>query len=220
MSNLIRADLHMHTYFSKDSGASPKSIVDRCVKMGINCIAITDHDNIEGAIEVKDMAPFDVIIGEEVSSLSGDIIGLFLNDLIPGNLTPLETAQAIKSQGGLVMVPHPFDRIRPSAITMEAFNEILPYIDIIETFNARNIFGKDDDKAIEMAKEHHIIFAVSSDAHTAAELGRTYNSMERFDGTPAGFKVSLANAELITKRANFFLRFAPSYARLRGKLRL
>ena len=217
---MLKVDLHIHSQFSNDSRATPAQIVDMCIRHGINCVSITDHDSIKGALEIQKIAPFTVIIGSEVKSLSGDIIGLFLKEDIPRNLTPIETAQAIKSQHGLVMIPHPFDRVRPSAITMEAFNEILPHIDIIETFNARNIFGKDDDKAIKMAKQHNIIFAVSSDAHTAAELGRTYNSMERFDGTPAGFKVSLANAEFITKRANFFLRFAPSYARLRGKLRL
>ena len=216
---MLQVDLHIHTHFSRDSGATPQSIVDRCLKTGLNCIAITDHNTIKGALEVDRIAPFGVIIGEEVKSSAGDIIGLFLKEDIPAHLSPLATAQAIRSQEGLVMVPHPFDRIRPSAIKRAAFEEVLPYIDILETFNARNLFKGDDHKAIATAEKHELLFAVASDAHTAQELGRTYNEMPEFDGTPEGFKEALAQATLVTKRTNFFLRFAPAYARIRKGLR-
>ncbi|MFB3092520.1 MAG: PHP domain-containing protein, partial [Dehalococcoidia bacterium] len=100
---MLRADLHIHTNYSPDSGATPKSIVDQCLRTGLNCIAITDHNTIDGALEVQRIAPFKVIVGEEVKSSAGDIIGLFLKEAIPRNLTPLETVQAIKAQGALVM---------------------------------------------------------------------------------------------------------------------
>jgi len=211
---LLRADLHIHTIYSKDSGATPKSIVDQCLKAGLDCIAITDHNSIQGALEVQRMAPFKVIVGEEVKSSHGDIIGLFLKEEIPSLMAPLETAQAIKAQDGLVMVPHPFDRVRPSALGWDIFQELAPWVDIIETFNARNLFEGDDNRAVEAARKYGLLFAVVSDAHTAKELGRTYNEMPDFDGSPQGFKEALAQATLVTRRTPFVYRLAPAYARL------
>ena len=212
---MLRADLHVHTSYSKDSGATPGSVVEQCVKKGLNCVAVTDHNTIEGALVVQKQAPFSVIIGEEVKSTAGDVIGLFLKKQVSAGLTPVETAQAIKEQGGLVMVPHPFDRVRPSAVGMDAFEEIAPHVDIVETYNARNLFGKDDDKAMAVAEKYGLIFAVASDAHTAGELGRTYNEMPDFDGTPQGFLKALSQATLVTNRTRVVHRFAPAYARLR-----
>ena len=216
---MLRADLHVHTHYSTDSGATPKSIVERCLETGLNCIAITDHNTIQGALEMQGTAPFTVIVGEEVKSLAGDIIGLFLKEEVPRHLTPLETVKAIKAQGGLAMIPHPFDRVRPSALGWAAFEEVAPHVDVIETFNARNLFSGDDNKAIEAADKYGLLFAVVSDAHTAMELGRTYNEMPDFDGTPQGFKEALSRATLVTKRTKFILRFAPAYARLRRPFR-
>ena len=216
---MIRADLHIHTSYSKDSGATPGSVVGQCVKTGLNCVAVTDHDTIEGALVVQKQAPFSVIVGEEVKSTAGDVIGLFLKEQVAAGLTPVETARAIKEQGGLVMVPHPFDRVRPSAIGMDAFEEIAPNVDIVETYNARNLFGKDDGKAMAVAEKYGLIFAVASDAHTAGELGRTYNEMPDFDGTPQGFLEALSQATLVTNRTRVVHRFAPAYARLRRTFR-
>ena len=215
---MLKVDLHIHSHFSNDSRATPAQIVDMCVRQGINCVSITDHDSIKGALEIQKIAPFTVIIGSEVKSLSGDIIGLFLKEDIPRNLTPIETAQAIKSQHGLVMVPHPFDRVRSSALGEKAFLEILEYVDIVECFNARNFFGADDKKAQQMAERYNFISAVASDAHTANELGRTYQTMPEFDGTPEGFKLSLAKAKRITKRARLKSRFAPTYAKIANRV--
>jgi predicted metal-dependent phosphoesterase TrpH len=188
--------------------------VDQCLKTGINCIAITDHNTIDGAMEVQRIAPFKVIVGEEVKSSAGDIIGLFLKEEIPRKLTPLETVQAIKAQGALVMMPHPFDRVRPSAIGWDAFETVAPHVDIIETFNARNLFNRDDARAIEVAEKYGLVYAVVSDAHTAKELGRTYNEMPDFDDTPQGFMKALSQATLVTKRTKIVYRFAPAYAKL------
>lgn len=212
---MIRADLHIHTKYSKDSGATPKSIIDKCIETGLTCIAITDHNTIQGALEMQASTSIKVIVGEEIKSSAGDIIGLFINDEVPPNLTPLETIQAIKDQGGIAMIPHPFDRVRPSALSWAAFQEVAPHVDVIETFNARNLFRADDTKAMEMAALYRLMIACVSDAHTAMEIGGTYNEMPDFDGTTEGFKGSLSQATLVTKRANFLLRFAPAYARLR-----
>ena len=217
---MLKADLHMHTHFSHDSGAPSKSIVERCIKTGVNCIAVTDHNNIRGALEVRSIAPFQVIIGEEIKSSAGDIIGLFLKEEIPRGLSPQETVEAIKSQGGLVMVPHPFDRLRPSAIKYEALKEILPQVDIMEAFNAHNLLMRDNDRAEKFSRDHDLVAAAVSDSHTPLELGRTFMEMPEFDGTPEGFKRSLLEARLVTKRANHVLRFTTVYIKLRRLLRL
>ncbi len=217
---MLKADLHMHTHFSHDSGAPSKSIVERCIKTGVNCIAVTDHNNIRGALEVRSIAPFQVIIGEEIKSSAGDIIGLFLEEEIPRGLSPQETVEAIKSQGGLVMVPHPFDRLRPSAIKYEALKEILPKVDIMEAFNAHNLLMRDNDRAEKFSRDHDLVAAAVSDSHTPLELGRTFMEMPEFDGTPEGFKRSLLQARLVKKRANHVLRFTTVYIKLRRLLRL
>ena len=192
--------------------------MDRCLRTGLNCIAVTDHNTIKGALEVRDAAPFPVIVGEEVKSASGDIIGLFLNETIPKGMSALDTVDAIKSQGGLVLVPHPFDRFRSSAIGMEALLEILPHVDAIESFNAHNLLARDNRRAEEFTAEKQVIAAACSDSHTPLELGRTYMEMEEFDGTPEGFLDSLSRATLVKRRCNQALRLSPMAVKARRAL--
>ena len=212
---MIKVDLHTHTHRSPDSGASPESVVERCLKTGLDCIAVTDHNTIQGALEVQSISPFPVIIGEEIKSSAGDIIGLFIQEEVPKGLSPTDTVAAIEDQGGLVMVPHPFDRFRPSAIEYEALQQILPRVDILETFNAHNLLMRDNERAAEFAMEHRLVTAAVSDSHTPLELGHTYMAVPDFDGTPQGLKEALAQATPINKRANPFLRFATVYVKLK-----
>ena len=216
---MLKMDLHMHTHFSHDSGAPSKSIVNRCVKAGLNYIAVTDHNSIRGALEVRDLAPFPVIVGEEIKSSGGDIIGLFLEEEVPRGLSPMDTVDAIKQQGGLVMVPHPFDRYRPSAIKDQALRDILDHVDILEAFNAHDLLMRDNDKAAFFCREHGLLAAAVSDSHTPLELGRTYMEIPEFDGTPEGFKDALSRARLITRRANHILRLTTVYMKLRRLFR-
>ena len=218
-SRVLKVDLHMHTHFSYDSGAPSKSIVDRCVKTGLNCIAVTDHNNIRGALEVSSIAPFRVIIGEEIRSTGGDIIGLFLKEAVPKGLSPLDTVDAIKAQGGLVMVPHPFDRLRPSAIKHAALQQILPYVDIIEAFNAHDLLMRDNEKAAAFGHEHNLTPAAVSDSHTPMELGRTFMEVPDFDGTPELFLDALSRARLTTRRANQILRLTTVYVKFKRLFR-
>ena len=104
---MLRADLHTHTYFSRDALTSPEKYVQACHKRGINCVAVTEHNNIAGALAVEKIAPFTVIIGEEARTAEGEIIGLFLHEEVPGGLSPEETVNRIKEQGGLGGGPPP-----------------------------------------------------------------------------------------------------------------
>ena len=216
---MLKVDLHMHTHFSHDSGAPSKSIVDRCIRTGLSCIAVTDHNTIQGALEVRSIAPFPVIVGEEIKSSEGDIIGLFLKEDVPKGLSPLDTVEAIRSQGGLVMVPHPFDRFRPSAIKHRALQEILPYVDIMEAFNAHDLLMRDNERAAAYTRDNHLVAAAVSDSHTPLELGHTYMEIQEFDGTPGGLKAALARACLVTRRANRLLRLTTVYVKLKRAFR-
>src|SRR5713226_6792033 len=140
----IRADLHSHTHFSRDGLTTPERYVDRAVATGITCAAVSDHNNIDGANAVRRLAPFKVIISEEIRSTEGEIIGYFLHDPIPKRMTPEETVRAIREQRGIVGVPHPFDRFRDSPLTLDALNRIVDDVDVIEVFNARNLVQRDN----------------------------------------------------------------------------
>ncbi len=212
-----RTDLHIHTHHSPDSNASAASIVHRCLKRGLDFIAITDHNTIEGVEEVQRIAPFTVIVGEEIKSAGGDIIGLFLQEEISPLLSPIETAEAIKAQGGLVMVPHPFDRLRSSALGQSHMEEILSLVDIIESFNAHNLFDWDNQKARNFASQHGLPEAVVSDAHSPLELGHTYLELPPFDCTAEGLKEALSRGRQITKKVSPLLRFTPAFAKLKRR---
>ncbi len=181
---------------------SPEKLVSRCLRTGLNCLAVTDHDEIEGALAVRELAPFRVIVGEEVCSADGEITGLFLRERVPPGLPARETALRIKEQGGLVSIPHPFDRFRSRVITAGGLRDVLPHADIVEVFNSRNSLDADNLKARELAEARGLLGSAVSDAHTPLEVGRTYVEMPDFDGTPAGFLAALAGGRLVTNKTS------------------
>ncbi|MCH8309732.1 MAG: PHP domain-containing protein [Chloroflexi bacterium] len=215
---MLKADFHMHTHFSPDSEMAPERLVRRCKKVGLNCIAVTDHNTTEGAFEVRELADFTVIIGEEVGTSEGEVTGLFLEETIPRGLTPLETAKRIKEQGGLVSLPHPFDRFRREVITRPGLEEVLPYADIVEVFNSRNNMDADNRKAYEFAQEHGLLTSGVSDAHTTFELGRTYVEMPDFDGTPEGFKVALAQGTIHGRKMTPMIHAVTTFTKIKKRL--
>ena len=148
----IRADFHIHTKFSPDSRFKITDLIKACLRENLNLIAVTDHHTIEGAQQIQNEAPFPVIIGQEILSSDGEIIGLFLERVIQSNLSAKDTVKAIKDQGGFVQIPHPFDRFRNNHINQKALFEILNDVDIIEIFNARTIMTNDINKSISKIK--------------------------------------------------------------------
>ena len=215
---MLRVDLHMHTQFSPDSLVSPERLVARCQKVGLNCIAVTDHNTTEGARVVKNIAPFLVIVGEEVRTSEGEVTGLFLTETIPEGLSIVETARRIKDQGGLVSIPHPFDRFRGEVISRRGLDEVVQYADIVEVFNARNNLSADDRKALDFAREHGLLTSGVSDAHTTMELGRTYVEMPDFDGTPEGFKLALSKGKIVGRRTSPLIHIVTSLTKIRTRL--
>lgn len=212
----LRMDLHVHTYYSPDALTSPAKLVAACQARGINCIAVTEHDSIRGALAIREACPFKVIVGEEVRTSDGEIIGLFLEEEVPPRLSAEETVRRIKDQGGLVSIPHPFDRLRRKSLGEGALLRIVDQVDIIEAFNARITFGSDNERARRFAQEHGLVATAVSDAHTPGELGASYVEVPDFDG-PEAFLQSLKHGKLVTRTASPLVHLLSYWARLRRK---
>jgi predicted metal-dependent phosphoesterase TrpH len=179
---LIKADLHIHTYYSGDSDITIAKLVERCRTLGLGAIAVTDHGTAEGALAfARQSTPFKVIVGEEVASTEGEIIGLFLTQTVPNGLSPDETIKQIHQQGGLVCVPHPFDRYRSSALQASTLHRIASQIDIVEVFNARTIPAQNLSLPDKFAESYNLLKGAGSDAHSAAEVGRAYITIPNFE---------------------------------------
>jgi predicted metal-dependent phosphoesterase TrpH len=179
----MTAILHCHSLYSPDSNLSLQSIINVCTAHQISVIALTDHNEIQGALELQKIAPegMQVIIGEEISSIEGHIIGLFLERKIAPGLSIEETILQIRSQGGVVLLPHPFDRIRKGSIGLEVTQRIKDKIDFIEIFNARCLLKSDNVKAERFAKEHNLWPYVGSDSHFGNEYINAVCTMDNFN---------------------------------------
>lgn len=201
----INIDLHVHTNYSRCAILKPAEIEPLALKRGLDAVAITDHNTIDGALEVKNHAKkIKVIIGEEIKTTKGEIIGYFLNEQIPPFLSPEETIKEIKRQGGLVSVPHPFDRLRSSRLEAETLEKILPDIDMIEVFNARDILTGEDSGLMEKACQLGITHVAASDAHLSVEVGRSYITMEDFESS-ADFLENIKNLTAVKRKSPFWV---------------
>ena len=175
----MRLDLHIHTCYSYDCLLSPQDLVKAVSKRGLDGIAVLDHDEIEGAERLRDMAPFEVIVGEEIGTSDGGIAGLFLKERIPPHLSAAETVDRIHHQGGLVLVPHPLSRGVPGRIKSSTLGEILGQVDILEGYNARAQLAVDDAEVRKLAAHSGIATSAGSDAHWACEVGRAWTEVEQ-----------------------------------------
>ena len=196
---LIDVDLHMHTDHSPDCATPVEVLLATARAENLGAIAVTDHNEVSGAFEAARKADgVKVIVGEEVKTASqGEVIGLFLSAKIPRGLTLEETVAEIHRQGGLVYVPHPFDRLH-AVPDYEHLLRILDEIDVIEVFNPRVAISSFNEEAVRFAAKYRLPPAAGSDAHVAAGLGSVRVRMRDFDG-PAEFLESLRDAEIQTK---------------------
>ena len=194
--------------------------MERCLRVGLNCIAVTDHNSLEGGRAAQQIAPFTVIVGAEIKSTAGEITGLFLQEDVPAGLGPVETARRIKEQGALVSVPHPFTGMGRSALDRATATDLLPYIDIVEGFNARTM-RRERQRGTPADSPPSTAFSVTavSDAHTARELGHTYTEFPEFDGSPEGFRQALAEATLTESPAGSFVHVYTTLNKLIRRVR-
>src|SRR6202171_3337796 len=199
--SLIDVDLHMHTDHARDCATPVEVLLATARAQGLGAIAVTDHNEISGALEARaqaEEAGVKVIVGEEIKTDGqGEVIGLFIEEKIPRGLSLEETVAEIKRQGGLVYVPHPFDRMH-SVPDYEHLLRILDDVDAIEVFNPRVAIGAFNEEAARYAAKYRIVAGAGSDSHVAQGLGSVRVRMRDFDG-PAEFLQSLADAEIVTR---------------------
>jgi len=198
---LIDVDLHMHTDHSHDCATPVEVLLATARAQGLGAIAVTDHNEISGALEARSQAEkagVKVIVGEEVKTAGqGEVIGLFIEEKIPRGLSLEETVAEIRRQGGLVYVPHPFDRMH-SVPDYEHLLKIVDDVDAIEVFNPRVAIGAFNEEAARFAAKYRIIAGAGSDSHVAQGLGSVRIRMRDFDG-PAEFLQALRDAEILTR---------------------
>ena len=197
-----------------DCATTLEQVIKRCLEANINCLAIADHGTITGALKLKEMAPFKVIVAEEILTPFGEIMGLFLKEEIPNKLSAEETVSRIKTQGGLVCIPHPYDRFRLSALEDEKLEEIMPQVDIIEVFNARSLSPGSSAKAWQLAQKYGKFASAGSDAHIPSEIGNVYIEMPDFNDNDQ-FLVSLAQGKISGRKSNPSVHLASTWARLK-----
>ena len=199
-----------------DCSTPLEKIIKRCLEIGINCIAIADHGTTEGALKMQSLAPFPVIVAEEILTPHGEIMGMFLKDTIPSGLSMEETIARIRAQDGLVCIPHPFDIFRHSALSSNIAEELIGQIDVIEVFNSRTLF-QSSAKAQIFAQKYGIPGSAGSDAHTPSEIGNAYVEMPEFNGRD-DFLNTLAKANICGQKTTPLVHFGSVWARLKNKL--
>ena len=187
----MRIDLHLHSRYSHDGRSTLEELIERCAECGLDRIALTDHNTVEGALALAEIAPDLAIVGEEAKTREGEVIGLFITRRLPPYMRAEDVMDMIHDMGGLTYVPHPLDRHR-SNFSAERMAELANRIDIIETYNAW-CEPAENQAAARLAKDLEKVSATGSDAHAASELGRSWMEIDDYT-TPQDFLEKLRTA--------------------------
>jgi predicted metal-dependent phosphoesterase TrpH len=187
----VRVDLHLHSDYSHDGQSSLEELIQRCAECGLDRIALTDHNTVEGAQALAEKAPALAIIGEEAKTREGEVIGLFITSRLPPFLPAQDVMDMIHGMGGLTYMPHPVDRHR-SHFSPERIVELADRIDIIETYNAW-CEPAANQAAARLAVDLGKVAATGSDAHAAHELGRSWMEIDDYT-SPQDFLEKLRHA--------------------------
>jgi glycosyltransferase involved in cell wall biosynthesis len=217
---LIDVDLHMHTDHSSDCATPVEVLIETARDRGFGAIAITDHNEVSGAIAAAEVAEgiddFKIIIAEEVKTAEqGEVIGLFIKEKIPRGLTMAETIAEIRRQGGLVYVPHPFDRMH-SVPDYEHLLDMVEEIDFMEVFNPRVAVTSFNEESERFARKYNIIPAAGSDNHVAQGLGSVRVRLPDFDG-PEEFLEAMRDAEITRRHKNLVYVQALKFLQTTGR---
>jgi hypothetical protein len=193
----VRIDLHSHTMWSGDSTTTPDEVAEAVVACGLDVLCITDHNAIKGAVELAGILPCRVIVGEELRTHAGEIIGLFLTERIPFGTAPADAARAIRAQGAIVYIPHPFDPMRRN-MAEPALDALVSegLVDAMEVVNAKTSLQSLNRRAAEYAEVHGLVPGAGSDAHVPLALGAAYVEMPDFDG-PEDFLDKLRRGRVV-----------------------
>ena len=213
----MRIDLHLHTWGSWDSLSDPEAVLRRALDRGLDRIAITDHDSVEVGLAMAGLHPGRVIPGEEVRTAEGiDVIGLYLSSVIPRGTPARETCRQIREQGGVAYLPHPYASGKGGSGAFA--EELAPFIDVVEVFNARLLKGERNERAADLARRRGLLRGAGSDAHTLGEVGSTWVELPAHPNTPEAFLEALASAEVHGKTAHPAAFLGSNLAKVRKRL--
>lgn len=214
---MFKIDLHTHSSASPDGGITPEQY-DHALSNGIlDAVAVTDHNRVDLALHLHARLGDKIIVGEEIMTTHGEIIGLFLKERVPAGLSPHDTVKHIKDQNGIVYIPHPFETVR-KGIHPAALEEIADFVDIIEVCNGRAFLQNRSAQAVVWARLNHKDSAASSDAHGLKGLGKTYSDLPDLP-TRDNLLSQLDRAVLRTGHPSLQALLYPKYHRLRKRLR-
>lgn len=214
-----KVDLHSHTVYSRDCLTRPEEAIARARKIGLDKLAITEHNNLAGALRAKELAPDLILVGEEIKTTHGEIIAYFVQEEVPKGLSPQETIRRLRAQGAVISVPHPLDSLRRSAMGLANLLEIISQVDALEVRNARCVRPQDNLAALALAQEHNLLQTAGSDAHIPHELGACYLEMPPFDDEPESFVEALQQARPAGKESPFWPHFFSTWAKWRKRIR-
>ncbi len=217
MTTLLTVELHCHTYHSSDSLMLPQDILLACDRRGIDRVAITDHNSMAGAFEAHALDPGRVILGEEILTMEGEILGYFMTEEIPEGLHPLEVVERLKEQRAVISISHPFDPTRGCRWSRETLMALSPYIDAIEVLNARCWSARPNDEAVVFAHQANLYGTAGSDAHAPSEVGRAFLQLPFFSDAET-FRSALAKAQVMGRRSIPLVHLFSRYATWRKAL--
>ncbi len=217
MRRLLRVDFHCHTDFSPDGLISPASLLERLERTGLDRVAITDHDTIQGALAVKALATERVIVGEEIQTQKGELLAYYVQEEIPGGLPVEEVIRLLRQQDAFISVSHPFDPHR-SGWSEADLRKLAPQVDAIEVYNARCLRANHNRRAEEFARQNQIAAMAGSDAHTPAEIGGVVVHLPHFEDAE-GLRQALRQARIESRLSPFWVHFGSTFAALRHKVR-
>lgn len=215
MTPLLKTDLHCHSIYSHDSLLPLERLIASARKLGLDRVAITDHNTIRGAVLAKQMAPDLVIIGEEILTSQGEILAFFVTEEIPPRLPPLEVIKRLRDQGAFISVSHPFDLIR-HGWPLPELETIIPYVDAIETFNSRCMSADINDQANAYAHAHYLLGTTGSDAHSWMEMGKAFQLLPAFSD-PASLKAALQQTEVHASLSSPFIHLTSTWAKIQKR---
>lgn len=213
MSELWRVEFHCHTCYSPDSLVSPEALVRRARELGLDRLAITDHNTVQGALAARELAPDLVIVGEEVLTTAGEFIAFFVEEEVPAGLPPEEALARLRDQGAVVAISHPFDALRGSAMGREATLRFVGQVDALEVFNARTHRPEWDEAAAALAVAQGLGRFGGSDAHTLWEVGRVVTWLPPFHDADS-LRTALRQARIEGHRSPPWVHLASSTAKL------
>ena len=214
-----KVDLHSHTIYSKDCLARPEDAIARARSIGLDKLAITEHNNLAGALRAKELAPDLIIVGEEIMTTHGELIAYFVQEEVPRDLSPQETIRRLREQGAVISIPHPLDSLRNSAMGMANVLEVIDQVDALEVRNARCVRPQDNLAALALAQERGLLTTAGSDAHIPFELGHCYMEMPEFEDDPESFIDALQFARPMGKESPFWPHLMSTWAKWRKRIR-